>query len=931
MIKTTPSARFCITRAPAMNRPPRHRPLRLFWTALILVVASIAGLAQSPKEDPKAPAQKNPGNEIEDPRGRVKKRIVVDDEPVLRKSVEAPVGSPPYVRLDELVRAGEEARDPALKSLFAKHAVPFDRVVERSGAMRVQPVPVLKAEWPDEVGLAPLDGAGRPQEVRTVKTADVRTIEYYEAMVVADAENLVKQAGEGTSALDQFAAAEKLLAAALRFHEYARERSYPTRKVPIRSGKGWDELRTSLASKLRTVRVDYLRAALAAKDNARIRDLSSRLMNAYPKDAGVAKEVAIARIGEVERLLQSGNHPDNVRAKELLDELEAKYPGAGGDSARKLRGQLHDLALKAFERARQKKAVGDTVSARDELIRAAALDSTIEGLREMQRELRTGYPILHVGVRQFPAHLSPATARLDSERQVVELLFEGLLEEVPEESGSVRYRPGAAVAMPATFPGGRDFHLRTFEREPSGRPGFDSHDLVGTVKLLRSRNETWPAYPLAWLDQDPPLPRDAASVRLRFAVGHPDPRALLTFKLLPTRWLEENGKAIDDAAFAEKPFGTGPFKLQGRTSPEPGLPREMIFIDNPAYGRWRDRTGLPHLREIRMVEVAKLDPVAAFRDDKLHILTDVPTQELANYTAPGSGLVGKVQVVTSTSNRRVHILAVNLTRPYLQGTQGRTLRQGLSMAIDRDEVLREVFRAGKPDLHKPMTGPFPPNSWAAPKSNAAVPLVNRDLAVAKLRAYLADAGAKTDLVLSYPDDDPRAAAACARIKSQIESLLRDSPRKIIINLDGVSMRDLLVRVQDEHRYDLAYVPFDYPDDWYPFALGAALDPSAAVRGGRNWFSFLTAGTSPDANDQQLGQMLSVLRQHRDPGKLVPLSMEASKAFSEILPFIPLWQLDRHTVIHNNLRIYVDDTNEPANPRVLNPTTLFQGVARWRLE
>ena len=304
----------------------------------------------------------------------------------------------------------------------------------------------------------------------------------------------------------------------------------------------------------------------------------------------------------------------------------------------------------------------------------------------------------------------------------------------------------------------------------------------------------------------------------------------------------------------------------------------MIFIDNPAYGRWRDRTGLPHLREIRMVEVAKLDPVAAFREDKLHILTDVPTQDLEKYTAPGSGLVGKVQVVTSTSNRRVHILAVNLTRPYLQG---KAIRQGLSMAIDRDDVLREVFRAGKPDFHKPMTGPFPPNSWAGPKSNAAVPLVNRDLAVAKLKEYLADAGAKTDFVLSYPDDDPRAAAACARIKTQIESLLRDSPRKLIINLEGVPMRDLLVRVQDEHRYDLAYVPFDYPDDWHPFALGAVLDPAAAVRGGRNWFSFLTIGTNPQADDQQLGQVLNVLRQHRDPGKLTQQAAEANKLFNDL--------------------------------------------------
>ncbi len=94
-----------------------------------------------------------------------------------------------------------------------------------------------------------------------------------------------------------------------------------------------------------------------------------------------------------------------------------------------------DTAQKAFIRAKEKKAVGDLTTARDELTRAAALDPTIEGVREMQRELRIGYPILYVGVRQFPVNLSPATARLDSEKQAVELIFEGLLEEVPEENG----------------------------------------------------------------------------------------------------------------------------------------------------------------------------------------------------------------------------------------------------------------------------------------------------------------------------------------------------------------------------------------------------------------------------------------------------------------------------------------------------------------
>ena len=55
------------------------------------------------------------------------------------------------------------------------------------------------------------------------------------------------------------------------------------------------------------------------------------------------------------------------------------------------------------------------------------------------------------------------------------------------------------------------------------------------------------------------------------------------------------------------------------------------------------------------------------------------------------------------------------------------------------------------------------------------------------------------------------------------------------------------------------------------------------------------------------------------------------AFNQVLPFIPLWQLDRHTVVSNNLKVYVEDTADPVSPRLLNPTTLFQGVARWRLE
>ena len=743
-------------------------------------------------------------------------------------------------------------------------------------------------------------------------------------MALNEANELVKQKAEPRPAVENMVAAETLLAAALRFHEYARERQ-------IRRGKSWDEVRDPLAARLREVRLEVLRSAIAANDAALIRDTSTRLMNAYPKDAEVAREVAAARIGEAERLLNSTNHLDHIRAKELLDEFEARFPGAGGEGVKLARAQLREMATKAFTRAKEKKGIGDLTTARDELARASALDPTVKGVREMQRELRVGYPILHVGVWHYPEKLSPATARLDSERQAVALMFEGLLEEIPEEDGSVRYRPGAALTLPTTVPGGRDFLLRAYERDPSGRSGFESQDVVGTLKLLETRPDTWQAYPLPWL-AGLPAPADANAVRIPFALGHPDPRALLTFKILPARWMKENGMAVDNPAFAEKPFGTGPFRWYSSSSPGGNAPREMVFVDNPMYGRWRDRTGLPQLREIRLIEAAKLNPVEAFASGKLHILPDIPTSDIEKYTGAGSGLVGRVDVVTAASNRRVHILAVNLQRSYLQS---KALRQGIMMAIDREDILREVFRAGKPQFHKAMTGPYPPNSWATPKEiGGPIPIVNRDLAVARLKTYMSGTAPKTDIELAFPNDDPRAEEACRRIKAHIEGLGKDGPngRRMVINLNGMPLRELITRVEGEHRYDLAYIPFEYPDDWHPFALGAALDPSAANLGGRNWFSFLAADTNPDAEDARLGQMLMALRVHRDfSGQLVPKALEAGRLFNECVPFVPLWQLDRHTVVHRNLKVYVDDTASPVRANVLNPTTLFQGIARWRLD
>ncbi len=917
-----------------MNHLPLfRRPVsRAAGLALLVASATLVGVtAQPPKEaeEPKSNPGKNVIFEEEDPKGgTVKKRIVVDDDGLPdRTDPGIPVGPPPDARLDELVRAAAATQNSNLKSLLLRHSVPFDLL----NGSRVKPLTFRKSDLPGdpakEFRITPLDEAGKPKDIQDYRVGNVRTLEHFEAIVLGRVQALLQDKADSATVAEKLVAAEVLIAAALRFHDFARERQ-------IRKGKVWDEFRDPLVAKLRDVRLDVLRSAVAANDPIRVRAASTVLMNAYPKDAEVAREVAGVRIVEAQRLLGTNNHTDHVRAKELLDELENRFPGAGGEAGRKVRLQLRDIAMNAFNRAKEKKGAGDQTTARDELARAAALDPSIEGVRELQRELRVGYPILYVGVRQYPVYMSPATARLDSEKQAVELMFEGLLEEVPgqaqDEHGAVRYRPGAALALPAASPGGRDFLLRTFDRDSAGRLGFDSQDVVGTLKLLRLRADNWAAYPLPWVG-GLATPKDTNSVRLSFTLGHPDPRAALTFKILPTRWMAENSKLSDDLVFAERPFGTGPFKFYAAPKAEANNPREMVFVDNPGYSRWRDRTGLPHLREIRLVDISKADPVALFRADKLHVLPDVPTADIDKFQT--QGLAGKLKVVTAAVNRRVHVLAVNLGRSELQS---KALRQGISMAIDREDILHKVFRAGKPPhIHKVMTGPFPPGMWSNPQGpGGAPPLTNRDLAVDRLKKYLSDPGAGTRIGLAYPREDAQAKEACELIKSQIESLTKEGggKPKLTIDLQDVPTRELLVQVQDEHRYDLAYVPFDYPDDWHPFALGAALDPNAWTRGGRNWFKFLVRETNPDADDRRLGQMLNELRAYRNfGGELAPRAVEAGRLFNDCLPFVPLWQLDRHMVVSNSLKVFVDDTATPVSPAVLNPTVLFQGVARWRLD
>jgi ABC-type oligopeptide transport system substrate-binding subunit len=920
-----------------MTKSPRLRVV-LAITGYLFAAGLFSFAAQPPEvEDPNPKVKKKVGVEEEDKKGTVKKKVVVDDPdepPVKPIAPKTPGGNKADARLDELDTAAAEAKSASVKQFLSSYAAPFDRVTEKSGTLRIKPIHLM---WGKDIfpkGQAfpatPLDGTGKPLEPRQVAVADVNKIEAFEFVVLADVDAwLKKKAADDLTAEDQLAAAEKLLAAAGRFHDYAREHG-------VRKGKAWDDAKKPLADKLLEVRVKQLQRAVTAQEWQRARQFGTRLLLAYPKDSAIAKEVAVARVAEAELLMKSNNHSDRVKARELLDEFESRFPGSGGEPAKVIRRELNSEAQRLFELAKTQKSAGNAVAARNDLDRAEALDPLIPGLREMKREIGSGYPVLYVGARAFPERLSPATAQFDSEKHVVELLFEGLLEEVPDGSGGVRYRTGCAADFPLLLPGGRELALRQSPRNADGTGGLDAHDVVDTIKLMRLRPELPGSAGLRWLD-DLPTPIGGGSLRISFKMGHPDPRSLLTFKVLPGRWLAEKGKKSDDREFSAMPFGTGPYRM---TTP-PGLPgnapRELVLIDSSAYGRSRDRNGQPHLREIRFVELPKvLDLFDEFRRGRLHIIPDLSTAELKQaLDQGGAALGGRGQVVTASTNRRVHVLAVNHRRVPQQRLD---LRKGIGLAIDRDEILNELFMRGVPQQNRrftsAMSGPFPPSSWATVKAAGGlpVPLVNRADAAVRLKRYLSAPGVKAEFDLAFSTGDPEAQAVCEKIKQHVESLLKDSPQKLTLKLQPLEPRELHRLVFGEHRYDFAYVPYDYPDDWHPFGLASMLDPTAAAPGGRNFNEYGAPGTGAQDADRILGAELAKLVEYRDfAGQILPRSHDIHRLFNDTMPFVPLWQLDRHMVVNNGLRVYVGDAVEPSPYHVLNPSVLFHNVGRWRME
>jgi ABC-type transport system substrate-binding protein len=826
---------------------------------------------------------------------------------------------------DEMAKANHAAG----RELFKKLITPYDRLAPNFAGGRAIFVELLPyRDLPEEeFTVQRLDPALKNSSEQKLATGSGFTFTPFELIVLEEVDKFLARDLPALDRDEKLDYAARAVASGLRWHLVAVNNNK-------RVGKPWELVARQLRDRHLSLVRERFRLLVTAKKYEKADEVGLKMLSRYPDNNEVLRDVYRLQLLRTRDGLKDPTDAQLVKLRESLV-LYERLPGPKddsliGDARRRLRDRATALVAeaKAFDSKKM------TAEALAKLRQAELLDPDLPGIAGIRGSLRG--KVLYVGVARLPERMSPATAELDSERWATELIFEGLLQAIPD-SDVIRYRPALAESLPAVMPLGRSFTLpRNVRWSRDDGSVVDARDVRDTLNLLRrpGMRDRWAADGLDVFEE---IDRVVDPFKLRLAYRHGvlEPLGRATFKVIPAQYLQQEQKAADDEGFARQPFGSGPFRYEGREK-EPitrdGIVRECaVFRANPHYGQRPGKYGLPWIREIRFFVPDQSSIASDVVSGQLHLFPDAPT-ELAQRFRGDEGLKDTMRVSRTVIDRRTHILAINHRKAPLQNDK---LRQGLSAAINREAILKDVFRAGDEKAHAALTGPFPIRSWATPPT-ARLASLYQPGAGGLITEGLNGRGS-IRLRLVFLADDPKKpplknSMVCQAIKAQIEQASADKSGRPQVEIDLMPMSAVEFgnKLYREFDYDLALTTFDFRDDLY--SLASFLDPEVAELGGRNYLGYLASGTNPTEGDRRLRRLIEEARQYRDFSKQVKdKTWDIHALFNQRMPYIPLWQLDRNMVVHKNLEIYFDNPDIPAKAEQLDPAVVFTGVEMWRLK
>ena len=719
-----------------------------------------------------------------------------------------------------------------------------------SFALRVEPLDKFYADRRSIKAPIKVRPVAPPGKERTISNHAVRGVTYFEQVAADAVKAFMDRAEEPRFA--KLVAAEQALSAVIRFHQSAVQRG-------IREGAEWHPLEERLRKLLVQALLGQMDSLVESKAWKAAFDLTARLADAAPRTAGPENALVVRKVAEfLGKALDDPTFASVEEIRRRMKQLENLFPGkdVGKPIAEVLRRRAADLV----EQAKGFVAKGDKPKAIDLLRQATDTWPELPGLREYQMSIDRTYQMLRVGGRSLPKFMAPGRASTDAELRALDLLFEGLVQLVPDDEGRLYYRPQLADARPQVLALGRRFVLPQ-EALWSNGSRLSAGAVRSTVKWMKndartSRTQVW-----GDLLADAEMASVSHKVSLRLKQGFLDPLALMTFKILPAR--------ASDPKFAERPFGSGPFKHEGEATDPVGGPFQS-FKANPFYGARDGKRGLPRLSEVRMY--APADPVKALSAGQIDLAFDLTGEQAGKLSMLGFE-IRKFDAV----NRRIWFLAVNNKA---EGLQHAEMRLALARAIPRQAILDGVFRKGLGmKAHAALNGPYPVGSWAcdpglaAPEGKPSADPFDPDLARAKFKEALAKSKRKEiSYAILYPQDDKQAADALSELCAQAMKALPG----LSLTTEGVPPAKLRERTQ-KGDYQLAYCHYDFPEG--AFWLGPLLSAGPTGENFLNYSGLLQAKAEAAMKVRHFPEVRK--RAHDIHRQLLLTEM----------PFIPLWQLD----------------------------------------
>lgn len=290
-------------------------------------------------------------------------------------------------------------------------------------------------------------------------------------------------------------------------------------------------------------------------------------------------------------------------------------------------------------------------------------------------------------------------------------------------------------------------HARSGVRWHDGEP-FGAADLEFSLQLLAdpaNAGRVKPALP----DVDD-IARDGDDVVITLRRPVPGLVDLLAkTSVVPAH--RHDATALLDGRLGDDPVGTGPYRLVERGE------GTATFAAHAAHHGGRPAIGRIEMRHVAN-DTERAEAIAAGSLD----IAQVKAQDLRVLTGQ-SGVT-----VTTVATRVWRALSLRLDHPLLRDSPA---RRGLSMLIDRDEVVTEALGG----FGRPQYWPVPPGSWASP---ADPPEHGPEAAAAALRAagwerdangrWVAD-GCPVELRFCYLETETFRAIASRVIAAQFEA------------------------------------------------------------------------------------------------------------------------------------------------------------------